>query len=272
MPTTATYHLLPTDATHTTTTFDLATCELIDRSREAGLVWWQDAQDPTRAMFDAAAFNALIGFGDKGIRGKFVDRLKSILRAEESDDDEEDEEEEEEEDATPQRKRRVRDCWEQDTFAHIAASGYTEAELVDARVRRKQLRVDEGQPHPLPGTDNYGSLCLLHVHVLSAWIDSKWEHASEFMHRLDHHDDMSEQQREQALVRLQRDLHLPQRSALQLVLETGRALVDCHTHTLDTAVRTALPPLTATAAATPSVTHTLTAKRRIRPTLLTASN
>jgi hypothetical protein len=296
-----TYTVLPADR-DTACGQELATVHFMKRTRKAGLVWWQDTLDATRVMFDAATFNALAGFRDKGIRGKFLDRLRSTLHESDSDSDSDSDNDSDSQHSdddhpvavtaaaaavapvtttptttAPTRKRKaaatttLRDCWEQDCFSCIVASGYTEADLVDSRVRSKQLQGGGGLK------DNYSSLCLLHVQVLLAWVDSKWAHATEFMSRLQDEgaEHMDADQQQAVTRRLQRDLHIVSSDALALVLDAGRCLAQQRNHSVSLAVMTATAAAAATttlALLTPTTTTTTTtaaerpARRRIQPT------
>jgi hypothetical protein len=62
------------------TDLDLSVRAVITYACQFGLTLYQDTKDSTRVMFDATEFNTFGGYtATKGIKGKFVTRLKRKL-------------------------------------------------------------------------------------------------------------------------------------------------------------------------------------------------
>lgn len=80
--------------------------------------------------------------------------------------------------------RRERDNWESDCFSELVASGYTVSDLIDARVGSSRVVGGDTAPleHLFPARES--TLYLVHVLVLAAWVEAKFQHATEVAHKL----------------------------------------------------------------------------------------
>ena len=80
---------------------------------------------------------------------------------------------------------RERDTWESDSFSELIASGYESSWLIDTRVgsSRSVINPQDDNLKRILFPERESTMYLLHVLILSAWVESKYHHASEVIRK-----------------------------------------------------------------------------------------